>query len=851
MCYTVSMASRAGQETTRGQLHWRAFTTRHWLVGIGMLVYGGSWLIPHSLDQSAGRIRIPLVVADAGRQTSPVAALSRSRAQEASAAQTVEGSATVSFEEATDGRVDMLLTIGRCAPDSGCLHDVADRVISARRDAAMSALTARRGALTTAAASANARLEQARAAAGAAADTPVTEFAAAAVNRGERRLAADWQTNFDELRAYDWVHSERMAIETLTAESAALADETTALATLIGTPQFERTSVARPRGLVATAVALAGLLLAIVALAFGRRLHPERRWGLRSGVPALVARAVLLALGVVAVLGARYAWSARQTPARMDRLRTALVEVDANTALREIGGVRSAVRNGRGLVDFPATRLLTLLPAGGDYRDRISSYLRVLDGNLAAGEGLSVALTTLDSDTAMSFGDQVRTLRDSLQEAEQSLSSVTSPTPLLSDGLARFAEGKGVDDLRASAHEAGVLLGAVTHAIDSGDRYLLLVGSSSEPRNASGGYFMIGSFTMDDQGPRLEHLRGIGAELTDTRVPFVDASTVSIGDRDLPTTWGAFGPGADWTSLALSPRFDATSPVASSMWKSVTGEDVAGVVYVDPITLRQLLRVTGPVQADGTELNVENSVGWIDDLQYRAEGGAAPDPEQRQQVLRDLVKGLLEKVRQSRSSSSIARVLQPAIRGRHVMFWSADAEVQTAVAGSDITGAIKSSSLVANAALMSGKYGPYMHVSLEGSTACADDGKVHVSVSVTTTFDPDIPLHDYLAGSAWFPKDPETTGVLVTMGVPASAEVDLADQPQLAIYGPDGPIQQLATWAKVSRGETVVTTFGFTMAGGSELSIEASGTGYPRLWTFDADTWDAFEGRHVVTLDAC
>ena len=71
------------------------------------------------------------------------------------------------------------------------------------------------------------------------------------------------------------------------------------------------------------------------------------------------------------------------------------------------------------------------------------------------------------------------------------------------------------------------------------------------------------------------------------------------------------------------------------MWKALTGQQVDGVLALDPVTLQALIAAEGPVTVDGVELNADNVVRYILHDQYKDAQSTdpiqygAPRPPQR------------------------------------------------------------------------------------------------------------------------------------------------------------------------------------------------------------------------------
>jgi hypothetical protein len=99
------------------------------------------------------------------------------------------------------------------------------------------------------------------------------------------------------------------------------------------------------------------------------------------------------------------------------------------------------------------------------------------------------------------------------------------------------------------------------------------------------------------------------------------------GDRTLPVgavsatgdferNWGWLNPTLDMRNLGWTPQFDVNAPLAAAMWTKLTGQPVNGVMSFDVAGLRQLLGVTGPIEADGQTVSADNVEQFLLHDQY-------------------------------------------------------------------------------------------------------------------------------------------------------------------------------------------------------------------------------------------
>jgi Protein of unknown function (DUF4012) len=830
-------------------------TVRIAMAAVGAVLYALGWLLPHQPIREYSVVSLPLLVAEAPRANEIPSGLVRSQVQEESAMIAIAADATVEFVVDPSGQSTAEVSLLDCKVGAGCAATFAEAYMTDRLAAADAAAAQRRDQLTIELEQSKLRVPDAQANAGTLAQLTVAEFQQQAIAGDVRSSGSDWQASFDQLRGYQEVLAEQSAQSVIGEELDQLSDVDALKSRIIGSPAYSSGASGR-NNLVPLIIAATGLLLGLGALAAGRKRFDTRPFGLRSGVPALVGRVVLV--GVLAAAGLalaavlRFKSSAESASLSLRGVADALARDDMPQARSDIDELRLFTDEAERLLDHPGFRLAAVLPGGSGNRSQLSQMATVVHQNLDAGSAFVDTIAKLET-TTDGYPTRMRTLRDALSLARQQLLTIDVPFGANSAGERFRADHDTlIAGFAQSATNAQTLLDNVLVSVDQGTQYLVVVGSTSEPRAAMGGYFMVGTAGIDEGGPVLGGVRGITLDgpLTSTTVPFVDAGAVTVEDPDLARNLAGFAVGADWTTLSMSPRFDATSAVAVEMWKAVGGGEVAGVVYLDPITLRQMLFLTGPVDIDGTTIDGGNVITFIDDLQYRGPLGDQTQRAERQDVLRQVIGEVVSQLRDKQPNGTWLRELSVATSSRHLMLWTAglgDGQPNTT---GDLSGTLSEQSLAVSASPLNGKYDPYLDVSVAATTTCRKDS-VDVAMTVTVTHTDDTEPHNYLSGSLWFLEQPTTAAVMVSASLPASSVMDLGQQPQAALAGTDGPTRLYGTWLQVERGATATTTVNFSLPAGTKIRIEPSGRATERPWKFDAEEWDTSVGGRDIPLDAC
>jgi hypothetical protein len=129
----------------------------------------------------------------------------------------------------------------------------------------------------------------------------------------------------------------------------------------------------------------------------------------------------------------------------------------------------------------------------------------------------------------------------------------------------------------------------------------------------------------------------------------------------------------------LSPHFPYGAEIWLGLWKEEFGEDLDGVIAVDPTALSYVLRSTGPISlANGEQITSQNVVAeTLKDAYKRYEN----DNQARKQHLVDIMDAVVAKLNSgSYSKLKMAQALRDGIIANRILVYSADQEVQAKLA---------------------------------------------------------------------------------------------------------------------------------------------------------------------------
>lgn len=406
-------------------------------------------------------------------------------------------------------------------------------------------------------------------------------------------------------------------------------------------------------------------------------------------------------------------------------------------------------------------------------------------------------------------------------------------------GPSRWLIGSLADarrDFAAEIAEAQQLLGEVEAAaagvaefLEGPTTYLLLAANNAEMQAGSGSYLQVGVVEIVAGDVTVDELRPAGDLL-------VERGAVTIADADLDARWGWLDMAVDWRNLSASPRFPANAAVAADMWNALTGQQVEGVMVLDPVGLATLMSVTGAVEVDGRTIEADAVIRELLFDQYWEE-----DVAERRDRLEEIARAALDGLDGGGVDLvTLAREVQDAAAARHMLAWSSDPAQQTAWEAIGLAGNLQADS-VAVAILNRGanKLDPFLTVSGEMEAQPAGDG-YEVTLRVTVENSAQLIFPSYVLGPAQaFGYEPGSYVGILSVNLPGAATgASFAGDPPLAASGPDGVTQVLATAIEVPAGETLEHEVTFTLPDSSAtLNIEPSARVPKIRWTLADNTW--------------
>lgn len=143
-------------------------------------------------------------------------------------------------------------------------------------------------------------------------------------------------------------------------------------------------------------------------------------------------------------------------------------------------------------------------------------------------------------------------------------------------------------------------------------------------------------------------------------------------------------PARYFQNLTQVPDFTFDGPLARDMYRQLTGNEVDGVIAIDPVVLSYLLKATGPVVLpDGSTINADNAASLFLSEVYKR----YPDPTTQDAFFAASSASIFTTFVEGRGSSTgLLTALARGADERRVLLWSAHEDEQSLLDGSSMAG---------------------------------------------------------------------------------------------------------------------------------------------------------------------
>lgn len=523
----------------------------------------------------------------------------------------------------------------------------------------------------------------------------------------------------------------------------------------------------------------------------GRLKAQRRRRFVVAGV--VVSAIVVLLLGATAWLGSKALSVKSELQAATEivpQLKAALASNDAAGAEAAVQSMVKHTETARTAASDPVWRFASVLPFLGPNFEAVSEVATTADDVAQLGAvPLVTAFQSLDwkALTPTSSGMDLAPLKAAapkvqaaariIRESADRLNSIDADTllPQVSEPLvdARSQLSSLQGDLNSASDVAALapdMLGA-----EGPRRYLLLMQNNAESRATGGIPGALAVLKVDKGALELESQTSATALGS-----FVPPVAVEDEQRAIYTArLGKF-----MQDVNLTPDFATSASTARAMWEKSTGEQLDGVLSLDPVALSFILEATGPVE--------------VTDPLVRQIGRDLPQQLTGRNVVQTLLSDAYAKIEEpkdqdvyfagaanevftalSSGKTDAKKLLAAVTKGveeRRILLWSNSAEEQSKISRYTLSGTIAGNSV------SPAQFGVYfndgtgakmdywMKRTVQVVKDCTRDGYREVTVKVTSTntapADAATSLPQYVTGAGAF-------------GVPAGTV-----QTNIVAYGP-------------------------------------------------------------------
>lgn len=213
--------------------------------------------------------------------------------------------------------------------------------------------------------------------------------------------------------------------------------------------------------------------------------------------------------------------------------------------------------------------------------------------------------------------------------------------------------------------------------------------------------------------------------------------------------YGFNQPFFDFRNSNLSPHFPYAAQIWRGMWFEQTGQEVDGVIAIDPIALSYILGAVGPVtMPDGEIVSKENVVELTLSTAYKR---FPTDQVARKQYLQDIANAVVTKMTGTvKSPRQLLDALGKGVGERRIAVWSADPEDQQLLEETTLAHVLPDdpspfAGVVINN-LGGNKLDYYLKTQIEyAADKCQGDTRASTVTVKLTNAVPDEPLPDYVA----------------------------------------------------------------------------------------------------------
>lgn len=279
---------------------------------------------------------------------------------------------------------------------------------------------------------------------------------------------------------------------------------------------------------------------------------------------------------------------------------------------------------------------------------------------------------------------------------------------------------------------------------DGPRNYLVAFQTPSEARGTGG---LFGGFAVVNATDGRVTVPTLGANSV-----FEDPVTPQLNlGEDYDTLYGPFRPYTDYRNANLSPDFTDAAKIWIANWKEQTGQQLDGVLALDPIALSYVLEVMGPVTLPGgEEITADNVVPITLSTSYER---FAEDNEARKLYLQSIAKAVVTQLASAEGDTGATlEALGRGVSERRIMLYSTRPQEQEILESTNLGHQISATEspylqvALGNAAGNKLDYYLRREIDYRAGGCSGETRESTVTVRLTNTLD-DLSLPEYVIGS--------------------------------------------------------------------------------------------------------
>ena len=277
-----------------------------------------------------------------------------------------------------------------------------------------------------------------------------------------------------------------------------------------------------------------------------------------------------------------------------------------------------------------------------------------------------------------------------------------------------------------------------------------------------------------------------------------------------------------WPQANVSPNFPAVAQVMLSMYENSSGEQLDGVLAMDPLALSTLMQGTGPIQVGRKIIPAE----VMDELLLVRSYTDFRDQESQNDFLARVVKAFWKELSEApEEPEGIIKGFGEAIEQQHLKFYLKDETEQLALTELEAAGSYTSAGEMVQM-LFTNNYSTnkvdyFLKRSTKTDVLISPDGTAHIDVAVTLRNEAPRGFPDLLLGEGTGTLPPGGNASLVSLLMPTEARaistsVDGEETTVLTYEDENHPV----SWAFVDivPQETADINFSYEIAGAVDLA---------------------------------